>query len=174
MRGCNMKPRLYRMSSKIQMWLKLCVRIKIKIYNTWKITTTYALVHPHIWPFLFLSLANHQLTLEQTTCFWYSHRTMGYGTWEELSTLIDSEKLLNHRGVHHPCLHPTYHPRTFRKQLTDSYTRAHGWPTLRVFQHEEGRTLLLETFLFPTYLNTIQTSCAWILRYLTAAAILPP
>ena len=40
------------------------------------------------------------------------------------------------------------------------------------FNHEEGRTLLLETFLSPTYLNTIQTSCPWILRYLAAAAIL--
>jgi len=32
--------------------------------------------------------------------------------------------------------------------------------------------LLLETFLSPTYLNTIQTSCPWILRYLATAAIL--
>lgn len=36
----------------------------------------------------------------------------------------------------------------------------------------QGRTLLLETFLAPTYLNTIQTSCPWILRYLATAAIL--
>ena len=40
------------------------------------------------------------------------------------------------------------------------------------FNHEQGRTLLLETFLSPTYLNTIQTSCPWVLRYLAAAAIL--
>lgn len=40
------------------------------------------------------------------------------------------------------------------------------------FNHPQGRTLLLETFLSPTYLNTIQTSCSWILQYLTTAAIL--
>lgn len=40
------------------------------------------------------------------------------------------------------------------------------------FNHPEGRVLLLETFLSPTYLNTIQTACPWILRYLAAAAIL--
>lgn len=40
------------------------------------------------------------------------------------------------------------------------------------FNHPEGRTLLLETFLTPAYLNTIQTACPWVLRYLAAAAIL--
>ncbi len=40
------------------------------------------------------------------------------------------------------------------------------------FNHEQGRVFLLETFLSPTYLNTIQTACPWILRYLTVAAIL--
>lgn len=40
------------------------------------------------------------------------------------------------------------------------------------FNHPQGRTLLLDTFLSPTYLNTIQTSCPWILRYIAAAAIL--
>ncbi|KAI6039199.1 eIF3 subunit 6 N terminal domain-containing protein [Pisolithus marmoratus] len=46
------------------------------------------------------------------------------------------------------------------------------WSLFVYFNHPQGRTLLLETFLSPTYLNTIQTSCPWILRYLTAAAIL--
>jgi translation initiation factor 3 subunit E len=46
------------------------------------------------------------------------------------------------------------------------------WSLFVYFNHEEGRTLLLETFLSPTYLNTIQTSCPWVLRYLAAAAIL--
>ncbi|KAF8531485.1 eukaryotic translation initiation factor 3 subunit 6 [Gautieria morchelliformis] len=45
------------------------------------------------------------------------------------------------------------------------------WSLFVYFNHPEGRTLLLETFLSPTYLNTIQTSCPWILRYLTVAAI---
>ncbi|KAH9841959.1 eukaryotic translation initiation factor 3 subunit 6 [Rhodofomes roseus] len=46
------------------------------------------------------------------------------------------------------------------------------WSLFVYFNHPEGRTLLLETFLSPTYLNTIQTSCPWILRYLAAAAVL--
>jgi translation initiation factor 3 subunit E len=46
------------------------------------------------------------------------------------------------------------------------------WSLFVYFNHPQGRTLLLETFLSPTYLNTIQTSCPWILRYLTTAAIL--
>jgi translation initiation factor 3 subunit E len=46
------------------------------------------------------------------------------------------------------------------------------WSLFVYFNHPQGRTLLLETFLAPTYLNTIQTSCPWVLRYLAAAAIL--
>ncbi|KAF6754956.1 eukaryotic translation initiation factor 3 subunit 6 [Ephemerocybe angulata] len=46
------------------------------------------------------------------------------------------------------------------------------WSLFVYFNHPEGRTLLLETFLSPTYLNTIQTASPWILRYLAAAAIL--
>ena len=45
------------------------------------------------------------------------------------------------------------------------------WSLFVYFNHAQGRTLLLETFLSPAYLNTIQTSCPWILRYLAAAAI---
>lgn len=45
------------------------------------------------------------------------------------------------------------------------------WSLFVYFNHPEGRTLMLETFLSPSYLNTIQTSCPWILRYLTVAAI---
>ncbi|KAF8177333.1 hypothetical protein K438DRAFT_1978624 [Mycena galopus ATCC 62051] len=44
------------------------------------------------------------------------------------------------------------------------------WSLFVYFNHEQGRTLLLETFLSPVYLNTIQTSCPWVLRYLAAAA----
>jgi translation initiation factor 3 subunit E len=46
------------------------------------------------------------------------------------------------------------------------------WSLFVYFNHAQGRTLLLETFLSPAYLNTIQTSCPWILRYLAAAAII--
>ncbi|KAF8339577.1 eukaryotic translation initiation factor 3 subunit 6 [Cantharellus anzutake] len=46
------------------------------------------------------------------------------------------------------------------------------WSLFLCFQHPEGRTLLLDLFLSSAYLNTIQTSCPWILRYLAAAAII--
>ena len=46
------------------------------------------------------------------------------------------------------------------------------WSLFVYFNHPQGRTLLLETFLQPTYLNTIQTSAPWVLRYLVAAAVL--
>ncbi|KAH9920423.1 eukaryotic translation initiation factor 3 subunit 6 [Fomitopsis serialis] len=46
------------------------------------------------------------------------------------------------------------------------------WSLFVYFNHPEGRTLLLETFLSPTYLNTIQTSSPWVLRYLATAAVL--
>lgn len=46
------------------------------------------------------------------------------------------------------------------------------WSLFPFFQHPEGRSLLLDLFLSPAYLNTIQTSCPWILRYLAAAAII--
>ena len=46
------------------------------------------------------------------------------------------------------------------------------WSLFVYFNHPQGRSLLLETFLSPTYLNTIQTASPWILRYLATAAIL--
>ncbi|KAH9925371.1 eukaryotic translation initiation factor 3 subunit 6 [Epithele typhae] len=46
------------------------------------------------------------------------------------------------------------------------------WSLFVYFNHPQGRTLLLETFLSPTYLNTIQTSSPWVLRYLATAAVL--
>ncbi|KAH6867228.1 eukaryotic translation initiation factor 3 subunit 6 [Coprinopsis sp. MPI-PUGE-AT-0042] len=46
------------------------------------------------------------------------------------------------------------------------------WSLFVYFNHPEGRTFLLETFLSPTYLNTIQTASPWVLRYLAASAIL--
>lgn len=51
-------------------------------------------------------------------------------------------------------------------------TWAVHWSLFVYWNHESGRTLLLENFLAPGYLNTIQTACPWILRYLAAAAVL--
>ncbi|KAF7981184.1 hypothetical protein HWV62_34493 [Athelia sp. TMB] len=58
-----------------------------------------------------------------------------------------------------------------RAQLHSRTWLAH-WSLFVYFNHPAGRTLLLETFLAPTYLATIQTACPWILRYLAAAAVL--
>jgi translation initiation factor 3 subunit E len=46
------------------------------------------------------------------------------------------------------------------------------WSLFVYFNHPAGRTLLLETFLAPAYLNTIQSAAPWILRYLAVAAVL--
>ncbi len=46
------------------------------------------------------------------------------------------------------------------------------WSLFVYFNHPAGRTLLLETFLAPAYLNTIQSSAPWILRYLAVSAVL--
>ena len=39
------------------------------------------------------------------------------------------------------------------------------------FNYEPGRETLTELFFSPAYINTIQTSCPWVLRYLAAAVI---
>lgn len=45
------------------------------------------------------------------------------------------------------------------------------WSLFPFFNHEPAREMLTELFFSPTYINTIQTSCPWILRYLAAAVI---
>ncbi|CAK5262199.1 unnamed protein product [Mycena citricolor] len=84
------------------------------------------------------------------------------GKWEvalqELDTLRES---IDSRSLPGPALHQL-HSRTWLVH----------WSLFVYFNHPAGRTLLLETFLSPVYLNTIQTSCPWILRYVAAAAII--
>ncbi|KIY51730.1 eukaryotic translation initiation factor 3, subunit 6 [Fistulina hepatica ATCC 64428] len=46
------------------------------------------------------------------------------------------------------------------------------WSLFVYFNHPQGRTFLIETFMTPAYLNTIQTSCPWILRYLVCTIII--
>jgi translation initiation factor 3 subunit E len=46
------------------------------------------------------------------------------------------------------------------------------WSLFVYFNHPAGRTLLLETFLSPAYLNTIQSAAPWVLRYVAVAAVL--
>jgi translation initiation factor 3 subunit E len=51
------------------------------------------------------------------------------------------------------------------------------WSLFPFFNHEAGaaaetaKDQLIELFFTPAYINTIQTLCPWILRYLTAAVI---
>lgn len=45
------------------------------------------------------------------------------------------------------------------------------WSLFPFFNHDPAREALTELFFSPTYINTIQTSCPWVLRYLAAAVI---
>ena len=45
------------------------------------------------------------------------------------------------------------------------------WSLFPFFNFEPARETLTELFFSPAYINTIQTSCPWILRYLAAAVI---
>lgn len=45
------------------------------------------------------------------------------------------------------------------------------WSLFPFFNHDSARDVLTDLFFSPAYINTIQTSCPWILRYLTAAVI---
>jgi translation initiation factor 3 subunit E len=45
------------------------------------------------------------------------------------------------------------------------------WSLFPLFNHEPAREALTDMFFSPSYINTIQTNCPWILRYLAAAVI---
>ncbi|KAI7900906.1 eIF3 subunit 6 N terminal domain-containing protein [Cokeromyces recurvatus] len=45
------------------------------------------------------------------------------------------------------------------------------WSLFVFFNHPKGRDGIVDMFLTPQYINTIQTSCPWILRYLTTAVV---
>ncbi|KAJ9213749.1 hypothetical protein DTO166G4_4680 [Paecilomyces variotii] len=45
------------------------------------------------------------------------------------------------------------------------------WSLFPLFNHEPARDVLTDLFFSPAYINTIQTNCPWILRYLAAAVI---
>ncbi|KAF8157802.1 eukaryotic translation initiation factor 3 subunit 6 [Crassisporium funariophilum] len=97
------------------------------------------------------------------------------GRWdvalEELNTLRDAIDSRNPASLLTSAAPANNLPEPALGQLHSRTWLSH-WSLFVYFNHPQGRTLLLETFLAPTYLNTIQTSCPWILRYLAAAAIL--
>ncbi|KAF3941696.1 hypothetical protein ABW19_dt0200744 [Dactylella cylindrospora] len=45
------------------------------------------------------------------------------------------------------------------------------WALFPLFNHEAARDTITDLFFSPNYINTIQTSCPWILRYLAAAVV---
>nr|CAG8456934.1 35_t:CDS:2 [Entrophospora candida] len=45
------------------------------------------------------------------------------------------------------------------------------WSIFVFFNHPKGRDNIIDLFFNPSYINTIQTSCPWILRYLTTAVV---
>lgn len=45
------------------------------------------------------------------------------------------------------------------------------WSLFPLFHDEAAREALIDLFFTPAYINTIQTACPWILRYLAAAVI---
>ncbi|KAL1922316.1 uncharacterized protein VTP21DRAFT_9855 [Calcarisporiella thermophila] len=46
------------------------------------------------------------------------------------------------------------------------------WSLFVFFNHPKGRDSCVDLFFQPQYLNTIQTSCPWILRYLATAVVI--
>ncbi|KAF2260973.1 eukaryotic translation initiation factor-like protein 3 subunit E [Lojkania enalia] len=63
--------------------------------------------------------------------------------------------------------------RLFNNPLAQLHSRTWliHWSLFPLFNHEPARDSLTEMFFSPAYINTIQTSCPWILRYLAAAVI---
>ncbi|KAI0315824.1 eukaryotic translation initiation factor 3, subunit 6 [Amylostereum chailletii] len=93
------------------------------------------------------------------------------GKWdvalEELNTLREA---IDARAASAPLLATSSHVES--RQSLYSRTWLIHWSLWVYFNHPQGRTLLLDTFLAPSYLNTIQSACPWILRYLAVAAVL--
>jgi translation initiation factor 3 subunit E len=57
-----------------------------------------------------------------------------------------------------------------RAQL-DHRTMLVHWALYPLFNHEAARDPILDMLFSPAYINTIQTSCPWILRYVIAAVV---
>ncbi|KAJ1948786.1 eukaryotic translation initiation factor 3 subunit E, partial [Linderina pennispora] len=62
------------------------------------------------------------------------------------------------------------HFKTPTEQLQQRTWLLH-WSLFVFFNHPKGRDGIVDTFLLPQYLSTIQNACPWILRYLTAAIV---
>lgn len=67
----------------------------------------------------------------------------------------------------------TIDTRLFNAPLAQLHNRTWllHWSLFPLFHHEPARDTLVELFFSPSYINTIQTSCPWLLRYLAAAVV---
>ncbi|EIW83824.1 eukaryotic translation initiation factor 3 subunit 6 [Coniophora puteana RWD-64-598 SS2] len=95
------------------------------------------------------------------------------GKWDTaLEELTALRELVDARAAQAPSAHAA--PSAGDAALAQLHSRTWlvHWALFVYFNHPSGRTLLLDTFLVPTYLNTIQTACPWVLRYLAAGAVL--
>ncbi|KAI0222941.1 eukaryotic translation initiation factor 3 subunit E [Massospora cicadina] len=57
-------------------------------------------------------------------------------------------------------------------QLLHQRTHLIHWSLFIFFNHQNGKDYLLDMLFLPQYINTIQTTCPWILRYVAAAAVI--
>jgi translation initiation factor 3 subunit E len=93
------------------------------------------------------------------------------GKWDvALEELNSLREIIDARAASAPLISSSSHLES-RQSL---YSRAWliHWSLFVYFNHASGRSLLLDTFLAPAYLNTIQSACPWALRYLAVAAVL--
>lgn len=67
----------------------------------------------------------------------------------------------------------TIDTRLFNAPLAQLHNRTWllHWSLFPLFHHEPARDQLIELFFSPSYINTIQTSCPWLLRHLAVAVI---
>ncbi|ORY50901.1 hypothetical protein BCR33DRAFT_712865 [Rhizoclosmatium globosum] len=68
-----------------------------------------------------------------------------------------------------PVLGSNQLPNNTHQLIQRSYFIA--WSLFVFFNHPKGRDSLIDTFMQPAYISTIQTTCPWALRYLTAAIV---
>ncbi|KAJ9062063.1 eukaryotic translation initiation factor 3 subunit E [Entomophthora muscae] len=83
------------------------------------------------------------------------------GNWENAYTDLQKLKEATENGR-----------QTSAIQLLHQRTHLIHWSLFIFFNHQNGKDYLLDMLFQPQYINTIQTSCPWILRYVAAAAVI--